>query len=459
MDKALSKELPVVIIGAGPIGLAAASHLALRGQKFIILEAGSGIADNIRRWEHVRLFSPWEFNVDKASRELLLKHNWKAPNNEDLPLGKEIINDYLEPLAALPEIAPFLSLNTKVVSISRKGIDKMKTDKRDGQPFILYVEKGNLTERIEAQAVIDATGTRSNPNPANSEGVWTSGERALSEHIYYGIPNVKGEAGNQYKGKRIAVIGGGHSAFNTLIDLAKLKDMDPQTELTWIMRKRNVEEAYGGEEYDQLEARGELGTRIHELVNSGMVRVITPFRVQQVMKSGNGNIKITGEADGKIEEAFVDEIVVNTGSRPDFSFLRELRLSIDQTTESVETLAPLIDPNIHSCGTVRPHGEKELRHTEKGFYLAGIKSYGRAPTFLMATGYEQVRSIAAYIAGDIESAIKVELALPETGVCSISNSRASDAEGSSCCAPVLMDVSSMNANECTCATNTSSCSS
>ncbi|CAH0344733.1 NAD(P)/FAD-dependent oxidoreductase [Bacillus sp. CECT 9360] len=439
MDKAISKELPVAIIGAGPIGLAAASHLALRGKKFILLEAGSRIADNIRKWEHVRLFSPWEFNVDQASRELLLRHNWKAPNKDDLPLGKEIINEYLEPLAALPEIAPVLSLNTKVVSISRKGIDKMKTDQRAEQPFILYVEKNNVTERIEAKAVIDATGTWSNPNPVNSEGVWTSRERVLGEHIYYGIPNVKGEAGNQYKGKRIAVIGGGHSALNTLIDLAKLKENDPQTELIWIMRKRNAEEAYGGEANDQLEARGELGTRIHELVNTGTVRVITPFRVQQVIESENGNIKLIGEAGGQIEEVNVEEIIVNTGNRPDFSFLRELRLSIDQTTESVEGIAQLIDPNVHSCGTVRPHGEKELRHNEDGFYIAGMKSYGRAPTFLMATGYEQVRSIAAYISGDVESSAKVELILPETGVCSINNSRLVQSESSSCCAPIVFD--------------------
>src|SRR3546814_3202733 len=60
----------------------------------------------------------------------------------------------------------------------------------------------------------------------------------------------------------------------------------------------------------------------------------------------------------------------------------------------------------------------ELAQPDTGFYIAGIKSYGRAPTFLMATGYEQVRSIAAALAGDMTAADDVQLDLPETGVCS-----------------------------------------
>ena len=113
-----------------------------------------------------------------------------------------------------------------------------------------------------------------------------------------------------------------------------------------------------------------------------------------------------------------DELIVATGFRPDLSFLRELRIALDPALECPPALAPLIDPNEHSCGTVRPHGARELAQPEPGFYLAGMKSYGRAPTFLMLTGYEQVRSIVADIAGDHEAARRVQLVLPETGVCS-----------------------------------------
>ncbi len=184
------------------------------------------------------------------------------------------------------------------------------------------------------------------------------------------------------------------------------------------MRKRSVEEAYGGEEKDALAARGALGIRIHELVDTGKIEVVTPFYISQVKKEENIHIVGTINGEQKVLTGF-DELIVNAGNRPDFTMNNELRLSIDTATESVQALAPLIDPNEHSCGTVRAHGEEILRQPEKDFYIVGAKSYGRAPTFLMATGYEQVRSITAYLSGDEEASKRVELELPETGVCSI----------------------------------------
>lgn len=131
----------------------------------------------------------------------------------------------------------------------------------------------------------------------------------------------------------------------------------------------------------------------------------------------------------------VDEVIANTGSRPDISFLREVRASFDPVLESVPQLAPLIDPNVHSCGSVRPHGEQELRQPEKDFYVVGVKSYGRAPTFLMATGYEQVRSVVSALVGDWEAAHKVDLNLPETGVCSSNLSSPEQVVTVPCCGP------------------------
>lgn len=78
-------------------------------------------------------------------------------------------------------------------------------------------------------------------------------------------------------------------------------------------------------------------------------------------------------------------------------------------------MAPLIDPNVHSCGSVPPHGAAELAHPEHGFYAIGAKSYGRAPNLLLATGYEQARSVVAELAGDHEAAARVELVLPQAG--------------------------------------------
>ncbi|GGA25019.1 NAD(P)-binding domain-containing protein [Psychrobacillus lasiicapitis] len=424
----LSKELPIAIIGAGPVGLAAAARLANAGEQFILLESGDSVGSNILSWGHVRLFSPWRHNIDKVAKKILEYHNWKSPDLEQLPLGRELVDEYLKPLTKVPEIKPYLLLNTKVVSISKKGLDKMKTGNREDAPFVIYVEQGGKSKRIEAKAIIDASGTWAQPNPINADSIWTKQEKELKQHIYYGIPDIKGEQKERYKNKRVAVVGGGHSAINTILELSQLND---EVEITWIMRKKNVADAYGGEEKDALEERGKLGSRIHQLVDAGQVKVYSPFFILQLIQTNEG-IEITGESKGsEVTISPIEEIIANTGSRPDFSFMREIRLSIDTATESVEALAPLIDPNLHSCGTVRPHGEEILRQPEKDFYIVGMKSYGRAPTFLMATGYEQVRSIVAHITGDLESARKVELELPETGVCSINLTSTSSIQ--SCC--------------------------
>jgi len=447
-NKQITNHLPVIIIGAGPIGLAAAAHLAERGEDFILLEAENQIGHNVSDWGHVRLFSPWQYNIDKVAARLLTAHGWEMPEADQLPTGHELLDKYLRPLSELPIINTRLRLNAKVVAVSKKDTDKMKSANRDNLPFEVYAEIEGKLVHFEAKVVIDATGTWGHFNPLYSSGVWTNEEKSLSGHTFYGISDVKGAARESFMGKRIAVIGGGHSALNTLLDLADLKELNPKTEIVWIMRKNRVEESFGGEELDQLAARGELGTRIHHLVDSKLVEVITPFKIQQA-KLINNKITLSGiqNQETKIVSE-IDNIIVNTGSRPDFSFLSELRLSIDQATESVDTLAPLIDPNIHSCGTVRPHGERELRHLDRDFYIVGMKSYGRAPTFLMATGYEQVRSVVAYIAGDFEAATKVELDLPETGVCSINNANiqhkfetnkhlAKEIATSNCCTPKL----------------------
>lgn len=132
----------------------------------------------------------------------------------------------------------------------------------------------------------------------------------------------------------------------------------------------------------------------------------------------------------------IDTIIAATGQRPDLSTTRELRLELDPWLESAKQIGPLIDPNEHSCGTVRPHGAIELAHPEPDFYVIGSKSYGRAPTFLLATGYEQARSVVAMLAGDREAATRVELDLPETGVCSINR----EDGGESCCAIPAADA-------------------
>ena len=413
-----NNNLPIAIIGGGPVGLAAAAHLAQKDLPFILFETGQSVGQNFLSWGHVRVFSPWKYNIDKAARTLLLKSDWIAPYENDLPTGNELVKDYFRPLAKLPEIAPNIHYNTKVLTIGRKGLDKMKTKGREERPFSLKVIKDDNVAYYEARAVLDATGTWNQPNPIGSGGIFAQGELESNDKIYYGIPDVKGDYLERYKNKNIVVVGGGHSAINVLLDLSEVQKKYPHTRLNWILRKENLESVYGGKKEDALAARGALGSRMEALVHSGNVNVFTPFHILGLQKT-QSRIRIEGEYNGELKNIpDVDEIISNTGSKPNLEMIRELRVGLDPALESVTNLAELIDPNVHSCGTVRPHGEKELRHPEKDFYIIGSKSYGRAPTFLMTTGYEQVRSIVAYLTGDKEAAERVELNLPETGVCS-----------------------------------------
>lgn len=411
-------SLPVAIIGAGPVGLAAAAHLIQRGETPIVFEVGAEVGANIRTWGHVHLFSPWRWCLDKASLALLEQHGWQQPDLDKLPTGHELIDSYLKPLAQTPELRSQIHLNARVVAVSRRRIDKMKDAGRTEAPFVLQVQMGNQEERFLARAVIDASGTWSTPNPIGADGLFAPGERALAESVDYGIPDVLGSARAAYADKRVAVVGGGHSAINAILELADLTADHPQTHITWILRKANVADTYGGLGDDQLPGRGLLGVRMKALVEAGAIEVVTPFFTTRLEPAGE-QVRLVGDTPQGERTITVDRVVGATGSRPELSFLRELRLELHPGVEAPSAIAPLIDPNIHSCGSVPPHGERELRHPESGFYMVGMKSYGRAPTFLLATGYEQVRSVVAALVGDWAAAADVQLELPETGVCGV----------------------------------------
>ncbi|WP_348711563.1 NAD(P)-binding domain-containing protein [Bacillus subtilis] len=429
----MKKTLPVAIIGGGPVGIAAAAHLVKRNESFILFESGKEIGTNFLNYGHVRLFSPWEYNIDQAAKVLLQKHNIPLPPKDELPLGEEIVSKYLKPLTELPELKPYIHVNSPVLHVGKKGVDKVKTKGRDQAPFVIRVKVNNTEEKIyEAKAVIDATGTWQNPNPINAEGLITDAEKRISNQIYYGIPDILNRDRNRYKNKTVAVVGSGHSAVNTLLDLTQLKEQTENTEIIWILRKQDITEVFGGEGNDQLPARGQLGTRLRGILENGLIKAYPSTFIENIAPTSDGKLNIFGSQQQEQKTIKdVDEIIANTGARPDFQFLKEIRHTFDSALECVPDLANLIDPNIHSCGTVRPHGEKELRQPEKNFYIIGSKSYGRAPTFLLATGYEQARSVVAYITGDKESAERVELKLPETGVCKLTPK--SSVDKTSCC--------------------------
>lgn len=410
----------VAILGAGPVGLSAAAHVLERGMVPLIVEQGDAVGHAIRAWGHVPMFSNWRYNIDGAARRRLEPTGWRGPDPDIHPTGADLVAEYLEPLGK--SLAPWLHFGRQVVAVSREGIDKVKDMGREAAPFLIETVGAEGHEWHRADAVIDATGTWFQPNPGGT-GRPVPGETG-NAHVTYGMPDVAGRDRARFSGKRVAVLGGGHSAIGTLIALSNL----PDTQIVWLCRAKTITRALGGSSADQLAARGALGTDLARLVDQGRIRVESEFHLASV--AGTGALRALA-ADRRQVEA--DELVIATGFRPDLSFLRELRVALDPALECPPVLAPLIDPNQHSCGTVRPHGALELAHPEPGFYIAGMKSYGRAPTFLLATGHEQVRSIVAALAGDHDAATRAELILPETGVCSGPGPQAAQAAAQGCC--------------------------
>lgn len=424
---------PVAVIGAGPQGLAAAAHLLERGLNPLVLEAGNGAASAVAEWGHVRLFSPWSELTDAASRRLLESTRWAAPA-KGYPTGAQWIDGYLAPLAE--ELGDRIRYGTRVVGVGRRGRDLSVDGGRDEQPFVVHVQRSDgQEERIEVSAVIDASGTWRNPSPAGADGLLALGEKGAQEAgvLDYRIPAMEDAA--ELAGKHVVVIGSGHSAATAVNTLARIAKREPGTRISWVLRRGTVGNTFGGGAADELPERGLLGQRAKESVESGSVDLVTGFRTDRV-RIEDGRAVLTSE-DGRQLNA-IDRVFVLTGFRPDLSFLSEVRLDLDVRLQAPARIAAEVDPNIHSCGSVRATGAADLAHPEPGFYIVGAKSYGRAPTFLALTGFEQVRSVVAELAGDREAAARVELALPDTGVCGGSGvfDIPDDSSGAgSCCAP------------------------
>src|SRR5699024_7149628 len=483
MSSTRTTSLPVIVIGAGPVGLAAAAHLVERGLEPLVLEAGDSVASAVRQWAHVRLFSPWQFNVDGAARRLLEAEGWQEPGPKRLPTGGELVSDYLEPLAATAALEGRIVTGARVVAVSREGMDKTHGRGRAERPFLVRATVDGEVVDYRARAVIDASGTWSQHNPLGTAGLPAPGETDAASFLLGPLPDVLGRDRQRAAGRHVVVVGAGHSAANTLLSLAQLRRAEPGTRVTWLVRGGPGERAYGGGGADGLPARGMLGSqlgragrgaRVPWLVRGGWVgraygggaagglpargmlgsqlrRAVEAGEVELMlsttitaMRPAGDRLELTVATAGGERRLVVDGVAGATGFRPDLGMLRELRLDLDPGVEAPSRLAPLIDPEFHSCGTVPAHGADVLAHPEPDFYIAGMKSYGRAPTFLLATGYEQVRSIVAQLAGDTAAASTLELELPETGVCSTATpvveadgslSIAPEASGGCCGAP------------------------
>ena len=384
----------VAVIGAGPVGLAAGARLSNGGLRFIVLEAGESAAASVRQWGHVRMFSPWAANIDSVAAELLDETGWKQPP-EGTPNGRDLYERYLSQLSALQPLRDAIRLNAEVVAVGRHRLDKTPTDRRAETPFALMLRSG---EHILARHVLDASGTWRTPNPLGAGGYPLTHENEAP--IVYGPPDSRGALRHRYAGKRVLVVGAGHSAMHAMLDLLQLKAETGAGSIIWALRRDRLVKTDA--DADPLGERAALNARARAAMTSNDLEVLAPFAIHALRPDAEG-VEVFGEGQNGPHSVRVDEIIAATGFRPNLAMTREVRLRIDPWLEAPEKLAVLIDPNINtSCNSVPVHGADELAHPDSEYFIVGMKSYGRAPTFLLSTGYKQVASAIARIRGEPE---------------------------------------------------------
>lgn len=324
--------LPVAVIGAGPVGLAAAAELEQRGLPVLVLEKGATAGAAVGEWGHVRLFSSWRDLIAPAAEKILAAEGRQRPADAAYPTGAEWVRTYLRPLAdALGNRGRVrLRFGTEAIGVARRGRDRVVDAGRSEQPFTVHIRGADgAEERILARAVIDASGTWTTPNPLGADGLPALGEldASVSDGISHRIPDLAdAEARRRYGGRRTAVVGRGHSALTTLVALSELAEAEPGTRVLWVLRRGEVGDAFGGGEADRLAARGALGIRAKAAVDAGRIELATGFRTAAVRCEG-GRVVLADDSGRELGP--VDEVVALTGFRPDLSWLSEVRLGLD----------------------------------------------------------------------------------------------------------------------------------
>ncbi len=326
---------PVIVIGAGPVGIAAAAHLLARGLKPLVLEKGLGAGHTMLEWGHVSVFTSWKNVVDQAVVRLLNKSHWQMPDEDSLPTGRDIVEKYLIPAASTPKLKTVITYDAEVVGVSKKAHSKSSSTDRNAADYTVHYKTSDGTHHVlHSEAVIDASGTWYNPNPIGLDGLPVPGETQNQDAITYGIPDIVNADRTQYEGKRTLVLGGGHSAINVILEMMTVRAANAKTKIYWGMRSNKLDKLTGSGINNRLPARAKLGMAAKDAIDTGELEVLVPLQVSRIEKTDTGlllDIQVNGE-ESTIE---VDRIVVSNGFRPDLNMLREIRLDIGDTTTNI----------------------------------------------------------------------------------------------------------------------------
>src|SRR4051794_3221558 len=388
----------LAILGAGPIGLEAALAAAERGWEFTVYEAGRSVGANVRDWGHVRLFTPWEPNVSpRARRALRGPQGTEPPDGPELPTGAELAERVLEPLAALPALAPRIRLGARIDAVAREGLLKheaIASAERGARRFRLLVADEDGCESLEhADAVIDCTGTYGNPNALGDGGIPAPGERALSDRIERRLPRFDGA----WAGSTTLLTGAGHSAQTAARALAALARDASGTRVIWAIRSGAP--TWGAVDDDPLPERANLTRVADELVSGASSAVDARLGyVTEALAPRDGRIEVTLR-NGTAEQVTVDRVLALNGSVGDYSIYRQLQVhECYATAAPMKLSAALLGSAAGDCLAQESHGPETLTNPEPGFFILGAKSYGRNSQFLMRIGWTQVDDVMGLLA-------------------------------------------------------------
>jgi thioredoxin reductase len=394
----------IAIVGAGPIGLEAALYAWLRGYDVTLYERGR-IAENVRQWGHVRMFSPFRMNTSEWGRAALDRYDGEE---QTLP-GSEFVEQYLKPLSRLEHLNGCIRESADVIAIGRSHRRKSELigdPQLAHEPFRLIVEHALRThETVEAaDVVLDCSGTYGHHNWLGAGGVPCPGEREAGHEIEYGIPDVLGADRKRYAGRRTLVIGAGHSAATSVMDLVRLKTPEPDTRILWVTRRCGPDPVRPIDN-DSLFGRQVLTDAVNLFAKDSMaIDWLDGHVVRQIDREFDDSryrVVLESVTDGRQHAESVDRIIANVGYRPDRSLYEELQIHECYATQGpMKLAAKLLGETSADCLDQTSHGADVLRNPEPNFYILGMKSYGRNSNFLIRVGLQQIVDVFSLIEHD-----------------------------------------------------------